>query len=129
MPYASIDPDADSSYEATQAEINAYIDGIGSAFSSANTDGKWDILAVQQFFAHYGNGIGAYNMYRRTGYPVSLQYPVESGSGPFIRSFLYASNEADTNPNIPQKPDVGVQVFWDTNPPSGPAGSAFPFAN
>ena len=124
-PYASLDPDADSSYEPTSAEINDYISSIGSAFNNANNDGKWDLLANQQFFAHYGNGIGAYNLYRRTGYPVSLQFNIEPGSGPFIRSFLYASNEADTNPNIPQKPNVGVQVFWDNNPPS----PGFPFAN
>jgi hypothetical protein len=128
-PYFDLDPDADSEYAATQAEVDAFIDGTVASFNGADMNGKWDILAIQQFISHYGNGIGAYNMYRRTGYPVSLQYNVESGSGPFIRSFLYASSEADTNPNIPQKPNVNVQVFWDNNPPSGPAGTAFPFAN
>jgi len=123
--YGSLDPDADSSFFVTQGDINDYVSAIGSSFNGADTNGKWDILANQQFFAHFGNGIGAYNLYRRTGFPTSLQFNVESGSGPFIRSFFYPSSEADVNSNITQKPNVGVQVFWDNNPPS----PGFPFAN
>jgi hypothetical protein len=123
--FGSLDPDADSAFFTTQSEINDYVSSVGSAFNSADNNGKWDILANQQFFAHYGNGIGAYNLYRRTGYPVSMQFNVESGSGGFIRSFFYASSEADVNSSIPQKPNVTGQVFWDNNPGS----PGFPFAN
>ena len=64
-------------------------------------------------------------MYRRTGYPKTLQFNIEPASGNFVRSFLYPSNEADTNSNIVQKPGVDVKVFWDINPSS----PGFPFAN
>jgi hypothetical protein len=64
-------------------------------------------------------------MYRRTGYPTSLQFNIEPNPGNFIRSFLYPSNEADVNSNISQKPNVDTKVFWDNNPSS----PGFPSAN
>jgi hypothetical protein len=125
-PFASLDPTADLSFEPSQGEINTFIANIGSAFSAADTNGKWDILAIQQFIAHYGNGIESYNFYRRTGYPTSLQFDIDpSFGGPFVRSFLYSANEANTNNNVTQKTDQTVQVFWDNNPGS----PGFPFAN
>lgn len=123
--FASVDPTADSSFEPSSAEITTFINNIVSSFNSADNAGKWDLLANQQFIAHYGNGIDSYNFYRRTGYPTSLQFNIESSSGNFIRSFLYAGSEANTNANVVQKPNGDVQVFWDNNPPS----PGFPFAN
>lgn len=86
---------------------------------------KMDVLGMQYFVAQYGNGIDAYNFYRRTGYPTTLQPNVEPNPGGFIRSFFYPASHANTNSNISQKENVGVQVFWDTNP----ASPAFPVAN
>lgn len=86
---------------------------------------KMDVLGMQYFVAQYGNGIDAYNFYRRTGYPTTLQPNVEPNPGSFIRSFLYPASHANTNSNISQKESVGVQVFWDTNP----ASPGFPVAN
>jgi len=123
--FASLDAEANTAFIPTSADIGSFITTKIGEFNSANLDGKWDILATQQFVAHYGNGIDSYNMYRRTGYPTSLQFNVEPSSGNFIRSFLYPSNEADVNSNISQKPNVDVQVFWDNNP----ASPGFPFAN
>jgi hypothetical protein len=124
--FISLDPTADSSFEPTQGQINTFIANIGAAFAAADTNGKWNILANQQFIAHYGNGIQSYNFYRRTGYPTTLQFMIDpSFGGPFVRSFLYAADEANTNNNVPQKPNQAVQVFWDNNPSS----PGFPFAN
>ncbi len=123
--FGNVDPEADSSFFPSAGEVNAYINSIATSFNSASTEGKWEILAEQQFISHFGNGIDSYNFYRRTGYPRSVQYNVDPNPGSFVRSFFYPANEANTNSSIDQKPNVGVQVFWDNNPPS----PGFPVAN
>jgi len=125
MGFISLDPDADSDFAPTGTDVSDYISGKINEFSNSGAETKWEILAQQQFVSHYGNGIEPYNMYRRTGYPKTLQFNIEPASGNFVRSFLYPSNEADTNSNIVQKPGVDVKVFWDNNPSS----PGFPFAN
>jgi len=103
--------------------ITDHSDNIGNAFDAA-TD-KMEVVASQYFIALYGNGIDAYNFYRRTGYPQGLQPNLEPNPGGFIRSFYYPANYANTNSNATQKNGVDVQVFWDTNP----ASPGFPVAN
>ncbi len=127
MGFGSIDPEADlAGYAPSSADVTNYISGINDAFASAESnDARWEIFSLQQFKAHYGNGSDSYNMYRRTGYPKSLQFNIEQSPGNFVRSFLYPADEANTNSNITQKANVDIQVFWDTNPSS----PGFPFAN
>lgn len=127
--FASLDPLADLSFEPTSGDISSYISTISGAFTSGSTEEKWEILAVQQFIAHFGNGIDSYNMYRRTGYPKSVQWNIELSSGIFVRSLFYPADEANTNSNITQKDDVSVQVFWDNNGPSNENHTGFPIAN
>ena len=86
---------------------------------------KMNVLGMQYFVAQYGNGLDAYNFYRRTGYPTTLQPNIEANPGGFIRSFFYPANHANTNSNITQKDGVTEPVFWDTNPGS----PGFPVAN
>ncbi len=86
---------------------------------------KMDVLGEQYFVASFGNGIDAYNFYRRTGYPTTLQPNIEPNPGGFIRSFFYPASYANTNANATQKSGVDVQVFWDTNP----ASPGFPSSN
>lgn len=125
MSFGNFDPQADLSYAPSSGDVSTYISSVGAAFTAANTQGKWDILGVQHFIAHFGNGNNPYNFYRRTGYPTSLQFNLEFSSGNFVRSFFYPADEANTNSNIQQKANVDSQVFWDNNPPS----PGFPFAN
>ncbi len=125
MSFGSVDSDADLSFAPTSGDVSAYISNIGNAFSNADTNGKWNIFAVQQLVAHYGNGSDSYNMYRRTGYPTTLQFNLEQNPGNFIRSFFYPADEANVNSNIEQKPNVDIKIFWDNNPSS----PGFPFAN
>jgi len=123
---AKVQTFANSALEPTPSQVSAYVTSIGGAFGTADNNTKWNILATQQFIAHYGNGIESYNFYRRTGFPTTLQFDIDpSFGGPFIRSFFYASDEANTNNNVTQKDDQNVKVFWDTNP----ASPGFPFAN
>ena len=63
----------------------------------------------------YGNGIDAYNTYRRTGFPKTLQANIEPQPGAFIRSLYYPANFVETNNVVDQKSNVEVKVFWDNN--------------
>jgi len=126
MGFGSVDPEANlADYAPSAAAVNNYITSKLEDFDSADTNGKWNVLGVQQFVAHYGNGSDSYNFYRRTGFPTSLQFTVETSPGNFVRSFFYPADEANTNQNVPQKPNVDVKVFWDNNPSS----PGFPSAN
>ena len=84
-----------------------------------------DVLGMQSFVAQYGNGLGAYNFYRRTGFPTTLQPNIEPNPGGFIRSFYYPGDHANNNSNISQKSGVTEPVFWD----NGGASPGFPAAN
>jgi hypothetical protein len=125
LSFGSKDPTADATFFPSAVEVSAHQAAVASAFNSGNTTDKWNVLANQTFIAYYGNGINPYNFYRRTGYPITLQFNIEPTSGNFVRSFLYPADEANTNSNITQKPNVNGQVFWDNNP----ASPGFPFAN
>jgi hypothetical protein len=57
-------------------------------------------------------------MYRRTNKPDNMQYTLEPNPGVFINSHLYPSVFVNRNINATQKSGVGVQVFWDKNPPN-----------
>ena len=103
--------------------IEDHYNSISDSFDSASD--KMEVIATQYFISLYGNGIDAYNFYRRTGYPTKLQPNLELNPGGFIRSFFYPANYANTNSNATQKDNVLGQVFWDTNP----ASPAFPIAN
>ena len=125
LEFGSLDPEADSAFFASSSDVSSYISSVVNAFNSGSNEDKWEVLATQQFIAHYGNGMDSYNFYRRTGYPKKLQLNIDPNPGAFVRSFFYPANEANVNSNIVQKPGVDVQVFWDTNPPS----PGFPVAN
>lgn len=102
-----------------------YIGEVDSKFTAAaTTDDKMEVLSKEFFVTLFGNGIDAYNFYRRTGFPKRLQPNLEPNPGAFIRSFYYPANETSANLNVPQKTGVSTRVFWDTNPTTG-----FPAAN
>ena len=50
-----------------------------------------------------GNGIDAYNSYRRNGYPRSLQPNVEPDPGQFPLIQYYPANYVNTNKNADQE--------------------------
>jgi len=87
--------------------------------NAATTAAKMNIVAKEFFVTLFGNGIDAYNFYRRTGFPNDIQPNVEPNPGGYIRSFLYPANEANTNANMTQKSTVTQRVFWDNNPETG----------
>ena len=133
MSMASVDPDADSNYFATAADVSDFIAlkvaefnaaPLSNAYSptapSSNKD-KLDVLGEQYFVAMYGGANDAWNFMRRTGHPRHLSRGLmdNNESGLFPRTGTYPSSEISANPNILQRQDNATQVFWDngvTNP-------------
>ena len=112
--------------EPTATAIENHRNAILMSFDDATSEQEhWNVVFEQYWIALYGNGIDAYNAYRRTGYPTSLQPNIEPNPGGFVRSMPYPANFVETNSNVSQKPNVGVKVFWDNNPDS----PSFPIAN
>ncbi|MFC4634928.1 SusD/RagB family nutrient-binding outer membrane lipoprotein [Dokdonia ponticola] len=123
------DASRDTSFDVSMAEATAFVDAQVQAFNDAtNNDDRMNLLAEQFWISQYGAGAEAYNFYRRTGFPTTIPPNLEPNPGGFVRSFPYATSEVTANPNISQKADQSVQVFWDTNPPSSASGG-FPAAN
>ena len=81
----------------------------------SSPSGRLSVIINEYYIALFGNGIEAYNNYRRTGFP-ELQKSVISGTE-FPRSFFLPSSELNSNdnPNLKQK-SLTDQVFWDINP-------------
>lgn len=123
--FAALDGNADKSFEPSAADVTAYVDGIVADFNAAAGDDKENIFAEQYWIALFGGGSEAFNYYRKTGYPTTVNPNWEPNPGPFPRSFLLPQNEVVTNPNLTQKTTLTEQVFWDNNP----ASPTFPPAN
>ncbi len=96
-----------------------YITYVGTQYDAQpNNDKKLNVIAREYWLSLFGNGMEAFNMYRRTGKPERMQPALEERPGPFVRSFLYPLNYMVTNTNAVQKQNLAQQVFWDKNPAS-----------
>ncbi len=101
------------------ARVNNYLAYVGNQFDAQpNADKQLNVIGREYWLSLFGNGMEAYNMYRRTGKPERLQPALEERPGPFVRSFLYPNNYIVTNTNAVQKQNLAQQVFWDKNPAS-----------
>ena len=94
---------------------SVYVDFVLGQFDAADSEEKLNILMKEYLIALRGNGVEAYNNYRRTGMPLKIQPALESGAGEFIRSMFYPANHVDLNSNASQR-DITEAVYWDTNP-------------
>jgi hypothetical protein len=122
--FGILDGGADLSLAPTATDIEDYITEVGLLFDAAVGTDKLNLIAKEFWVAQFGNGIDAYNFYRRTGYPSDLQPNLEPDPGAFIRSFLLPAVYANNNSSVTQKTSVTTKVFWDNNPDSG-----FPLSN
>lgn len=120
--FISLDKTADVTRVPAASVDTSYLTAVGLNYDNATN--KLDVVMTEFFITLYGNGIDAYNAYRRTGLPSRIQPNIEATPGKFIRSFLYPASETGTNPNVKQKASVGQRVFWDNNPETG-----FPLGN
>jgi hypothetical protein len=83
----------------------------------ANSTNKIEVVGREFYVACWGNGIEAYNSYRRTGAPTNMQPTLQLNPGPFYRSLVYPAIYVNLNSSATQKDfDATNKVFWDTNP-------------
>jgi hypothetical protein len=101
----------------SQGEVNAYVAEVLSLYdAAASTDDKLDVIMKEAWLANQGQGLEAYNGYRRTCKPSGMQLSLEVNPGPFPRTLWYPASVVNRNENIDQKPDLTGKVFWDANP-------------
>jgi len=100
------------------ARIDNYVNKVLAAYdNAATTSAKLNIIMKEYYMALWGNGVDAYNLFRRTNKPENIQYVVGEPDFKFINSHLYPSVFVNRNLNATQKTSVNsVQVFWDNWP-------------
>lgn len=108
---------AEQAFVPSAEDQRAYVDLVLGMYDSANgEDEKLNVIMKEYFIALWGNGIEAYNNYRRTGKPDNVQPTLEIEPGDYIRSALYPADFVNLNSRVDQK-GTSDQVFWDNNPP------------
>ena len=100
----------------TATEIGTYfITNPNVVTLMGTTQQQLQQIITQKYIAWIGNGIEAYNDYRRTGYPV-LGLPLNAaGDNPNVipTRFPYTPNELARNPNAPNpRPKTDVKLWF-----------------
>ncbi|RTL58554.1 MAG: SusD/RagB family nutrient-binding outer membrane lipoprotein [Sphingobacteriales bacterium] len=100
----------------TTAEIDNYFNTNPSVVTLSGTnDDKLKQIITQKYISLVGNGIEAFNDYRRTGYPV-LALPLNAaGDNPNVipTRLPYTPAELARNPNAPNpRPKTDVKLWW-----------------
>jgi len=102
-------------FAASATDVDDYVTFVLGQYDAATDDAqRLDVIMKEYYIALWGNGIEAYNNYRRTGFPSDISDHVGT-PGAFPRTFLYPATVVNTNSNITQK-EISVRTFWDTNP-------------
>lgn len=102
----------------TQEDVDGYIAHVMDSYDAAGSDAeRLEIVVKEYHIALWGNGLEAYNAYRRTTYPSNLQPTLEASSGDFPRLMYYPADYLNLNANITGQRNLTDQVFWDTNAP------------
>ncbi len=97
--------------------VEGYVTEVLANYDKATTDAaKLNIIGTEYWLALRGNGIEAYNLYRRTGTPNNQQPGLDPNVGGFARSFFYPNSYIVRNTSAKQKATVTIPVFWDNNP-------------
>ena len=99
-------------YTPTEDDIEEYVDYVLAKYDAGNEDEKLDVLMKEYYIALWGNGLEAYNMYRRTGKPSNMAPTLEPAGGNFVRSFFLPAVHVNRNANATQK-ELTDLVFWD----------------
>lgn len=99
----------------TAAQITAYLTANPTIATLSGTNEQRIAQIIQQkYIALTGNGIEAWNDYRRTGYPVLQQSQNAAGiDGTRPVRAVYINEEVQRNPNFPNpSPQSNVRVWW-----------------
>ena len=97
-------PDAD--------DVDRYVNFVLADYDAASGEDRVEIVVNEYFKALFGNGVEAYNTYRRTGFPSDMQPTLLESPGDFINSFLYPDELVNQNSSASQKASQAVRVFW-----------------
>jgi hypothetical protein len=100
----------------TAAEISNYFTTNPSVVTLSGTnDQKLKQIITQKYIAWIGNGIEAFNDYRRTGYPTLAIVNNPAGDNPNVipTRLPYTAAELSRNPNAPNpRPKTDVKLWW-----------------
>ncbi len=103
-------PAADHTTRLTQ-----YTTRVAQDFDATGAN-RMRVIAREYWIALFGNGVEAYNLYKRTGQPDGMQPGQVPSWGKFPRTFLYPATHVERNANVTQKANHDVRTFWDNNP-------------
>lgn len=103
----------------TTAQINTYFNDIANA-NRVNLNGttaeQHSQIMTQKYISWTGNGIEAWNDWRRTGYPTLLPHQNAVGvDGTRPVRAVYTNNEISRNPNFSTGIFQNVKVWWDAD--------------
>jgi len=90
----------------------AYQSAVATAYDNAAV--KMNVVAREFYMSTFGNGIEAYNLYRRTGAPTNMQPARVPNPGAFYHAYVYPATYVNLNSNASQKDlDNPAAPFWD----------------
>ncbi len=100
----------------TTAEIDTYFNDNPLIVNlTGSTEDQHKQIITQKYIAWVGNGIEAYNDYRRTGYPQLIPSLNAVGDDPNVipKRYPYSTTESQRNPNQPNpRPRTNEKVWW-----------------
>ncbi len=100
----------------TAAEITNYFATNPSVVTlSGTTEEQRQQIITQKYISWIGNGIEAYNDYRRTGYPALALVNNAAGDNPNVlpTRLPYTQTELSSNPNAPKpRPKTDVKLWF-----------------
>ena len=102
-----------ASVSPTTAAIDAYVAKWLARYDAAPAASKLDIVMKQLWFSSWGNGFEIYNAYRRTGFPSSIQAPINpspKGATSYINRMTYPISELNLNKNMTD--DQRNMKYW-----------------
>ena len=105
-----VDFPVEETFVPNQEDIDAYVNFVLAQYDASSD--KLDVVMKEYYIALWGNGLEAYNMWRRTGKPANMQPGIEPNVGEFVRSFFLPDVHVNRNANATQKA-LTDQVFWD----------------
>ena len=101
--------------EPSEAAYTAALTALWTA-AGADKDMQLAVASKEFYIATWGNGIEAYNLYRRTGKPGDMQHTLAANPGAFVYSLIYPAYFVNLNSSGVQKTATAVnRVFWDNN--------------
>jgi hypothetical protein len=103
-----------SEFGVPAGSITTYITNNGAL--TGTTAQQQEKIIIQKYIASTGNGLEAWNDYRRTGYPAFPEHLNAIGiDGKRPTRAVYINEEVQRNPNFTPIIQPNVKVWWDVN--------------